>query len=273
MPDGRLLKSIAYGDRHAFDELYRRYYRRLGGYLAQRLPPSYSTDEIIDDTFMIVWQHAGEFRYQSQVSTWIFGIAYRVALKSLRQNERWPSERTRTNRSWPLIRGRMPRNMIGLPRFVTSPRQTTPQNIAELPAGTLHSASCGGHHQELGRHREGAHVSRAQKIASFIARTSIAWRRWHSPIKLAPGDQLMNQLRRFGSVTVLNGHIHQIVQKVEGNITFHTARSTSYPQPVAGEGPGPLKVPMDQLPAILGVTSVSVLKHLRSLALRDTPLA
>jgi RNA polymerase sigma-70 factor (ECF subfamily) len=89
MPDGRLLKSIACGDRHAFDELYRRYYRRLGGYLAQRLPPSYSTDEIIDDTFMIVWQHAGEFRYQSQVSTWIFGIAYRVALKSLRRNKRW----------------------------------------------------------------------------------------------------------------------------------------------------------------------------------------
>ena len=63
-------------------------------------------------------------------------------------------------------------------------------------------------------------------------------------------DQLMSQLRRFGSVTVLNGHIHQIVQKVEGNITFHTARSTAYPQPVAGEGagPGPLKVPADQLP-------------------------
>ena len=51
-------------------------------------------------------------------------------------------------------------------------------------------------------------------------------------------DQLMSQLRRFGSVTVLNGHIHQIVQKVEGNITFHTARSTSYPQPVAGVGCG-----------------------------------
>jgi hypothetical protein len=54
-------------------------------------------------------------------------------------------------------------------------------------------------------------------------------------------------LRRFGSVTVLNGHIHQIVQKVEGNMTFHTARSTSYPQPVAGvgNGPGPLKVRAD----------------------------
>src|ERR1035441_8581577 len=61
-------------------------------------------------------------------------------------------------------------------------------------------------------------------------------------------DQLMDQLRRFGSLTVLNGHIHQIVQKVEGNITFHTARSIAYPQPLAGEGagPGPLKEPADQ---------------------------
>jgi 3',5'-cyclic AMP phosphodiesterase CpdA len=88
-------------------------------------------------------------------------------------------------------------------------------------------------------------------------------------------DQLMTQLRRFGSVTVLNGHIHQIVQKVEGNMTFHTARSTSYPQPVAGvgSGPGPLKVPAEQLPAMLGVTSVSVVKHPSSLALNDTALA
>ncbi|MBV9315875.1 MAG: metallophosphoesterase, partial [Gammaproteobacteria bacterium] len=51
--------------------------------------------------------------------------------------------------------------------------------------------------------------------------------------------QLMQQLRRFGSVTVLNGHIHQIVQKVEGNILFHTARSTAFPQPPAGQGAGP----------------------------------
>jgi 3',5'-cyclic AMP phosphodiesterase CpdA len=88
-------------------------------------------------------------------------------------------------------------------------------------------------------------------------------------------DQLMSQLRRFGSVTVLNGHIHQIVQKIEGNMTFHTARSTSYPQPVAGvgSGPGPLKVPADQLAAMLGITSVSVVKHPSALALRDTSLA
>src|SRR5580700_7228625 len=87
-------------------------------------------------------------------------------------------------------------------------------------------------------------------------------------------DQLMGQLRRFGSVTVLNGHIHQIVQKVEGNITFHTARSTSYPQPLAGvgSGPAPLKVPSDQLAAMLGITSVSVVKHPSALALNDTAL-
>jgi 3',5'-cyclic AMP phosphodiesterase CpdA len=88
-------------------------------------------------------------------------------------------------------------------------------------------------------------------------------------------DQLMSQLRRFGSVTVLNGHIHQIVQKVEGNVTFHTARSTAYPQPMAGEGPGPgpLKVPADQLSKVLGITSVSVVKHPAALTLNDTTIA
>jgi len=88
-------------------------------------------------------------------------------------------------------------------------------------------------------------------------------------------EQLLSQLRRFGSVTVLNGHIHQIVQKIEGNMTFHTARSTSYPQPVAGvgSGPGPLKVPSDQLAAMLGITSVSQVKYPSALALTDTALA
>ncbi len=88
-------------------------------------------------------------------------------------------------------------------------------------------------------------------------------------------DQLLAQLRRFGSVTVLNGHIHQIVQKTEGNVTFHTARSTAFPQPAAGEGPGPgpLKVPADQLAQMLGITSVSVVKHPAALALKDTTIA
>jgi hypothetical protein len=75
-------------------------------------------------------------------------------------------------------------------------------------------------------------------------------------------------------VTVLNGHIHQIVQKVEGNITFHTARSTAYPQPTAGNGPGPgpLTVPSDQLAKMLGVTSIKFQKHPLSALLTDTTL-
>jgi 3',5'-cyclic AMP phosphodiesterase CpdA len=88
-------------------------------------------------------------------------------------------------------------------------------------------------------------------------------------------DQAINYLKRFGSVTVLNGHIHQIVQKVEGSITFHTARSMAYPQPTAGNGPGPgpLKVPSDQLPKFLGVTSVAIAPMPGALALTDTTLA
>jgi 3',5'-cyclic AMP phosphodiesterase CpdA len=91
----------------------------------------------------------------------------------------------------------------------------------------------------------------------------------------ADADQAMGYLRRFGSVTVLNGHIHQIVQKVEGNITFHTARSSAYPQPTAGDGPGPgpLTVAHDQLPKMLGVSSVTVLRHPNSLAVTDSTLA
>jgi 3',5'-cyclic AMP phosphodiesterase CpdA len=85
--------------------------------------------------------------------------------------------------------------------------------------------------------------------------------------------EALSYLARFGSVTVLNGHIHQIVQKVEGNITFHTARSTAYPQPQPGmgDGPGPLKVPADQLPHMLGLTSIRVERH--HAALTDTTLA
>lgn len=85
---------------------------------------------------------------------------------------------------------------------------------------------------------------------------------------------LTTQLRRFGSVTILNGHIHQVIQKVEGHITFHTAQSTAYPQPApgVGTGPGPLVVAADQLPARLGITTVSALKH-HALALQDTRLS
>jgi 3',5'-cyclic AMP phosphodiesterase CpdA len=87
-------------------------------------------------------------------------------------------------------------------------------------------------------------------------------------------EQALALLQRFGSVTVLNGHIHQIVQKVEGNVTFHTARSTAFPQPPAGQGagPGPLKLPAGELPAALGVSTVSVKRHPLALALVDSTL-
>ena len=88
-------------------------------------------------------------------------------------------------------------------------------------------------------------------------------------------NEAMSYLKRFGSVTVLNGHIHQIVQKVEGNITFHTARSSAYPQPVGGNGPGPgpLKVPSDMLASMLGVTAFAVAAMPGGSALADMPLA
>jgi len=99
----------------------------------------------------------------------------------------------------------------------------------------------------------------------------------YEPWGWGTGDagQLMTYLGRFGSVTVLNGHIHQIVQKVEGHITFHTARSTAFPLPQAGVGPGPapLKVAADELPRMLGITSVSASMPPGSLSLTDKTLA
>jgi len=87
--------------------------------------------------------------------------------------------------------------------------------------------------------------------------------------------QALTYLKRFGSVTVLNGHIHQITQKVEGNIAFHTARSTAFPQPVGGQGPspGPLKVPTEQLHSMLGVTTASFVRGTEPIALVDATLA
>jgi len=73
------------------------------------------------------------------------------------------------------------------------------------------------------------------------------------------GEQALATLRRFGSVTVLNGHIHQVMQKVEGNVTFHTAMSTAYPQPAPGAapGPGPLRLPAERLRSTLGLREVT----------------
>jgi 3',5'-cyclic AMP phosphodiesterase CpdA len=87
--------------------------------------------------------------------------------------------------------------------------------------------------------------------------------------------QALAYLKKFGSVTVLNGHIHQTMQKVEGNVTFHTACSTAFPQPKPGEAPspGPMKVPAEQLRAVLGITDVNYVRGRHALAVVDSTLA
>jgi len=81
--------------------------------------------------------------------------------------------------------------------------------------------------------------------------------------------QALSYLKKFGSVTVLNGHIHQTMQKVEGHITFHTAASTAFPQPAPGkaDSPGPMKVPAEQLKSVLGITDVNFIRGNKRLGL------
>jgi Icc protein len=86
--------------------------------------------------------------------------------------------------------------------------------------------------------------------------------------------QALSYLKRFGTVSVLNGHIHQVMQKVEGNVTFHTAMSTAFPQPQPGTAPspGPMKVPADKLGGLLGLTNVNFVRGKHTLAVVDSTL-
>jgi len=88
-------------------------------------------------------------------------------------------------------------------------------------------------------------------------------------------EQALTLLQRFGSVTVLNGHIHQVLQKVEGNVTFHTAMSTAFPQPAPGAAPspGPMKVPAEKLRDVLGITEVHFMAQRHALAIVDASLS
>ena len=88
-------------------------------------------------------------------------------------------------------------------------------------------------------------------------------------------EQALGYVKRFGSVTVLNGHIHQVMQKVEGNVTFHTAMSTAFPQPAPGSAPapGPMKVSAERLRSVLGIANVQYLAKKHSLAVVDSTLA
>lgn len=89
------------------------------------------------------------------------------------------------------------------------------------------------------------------------------------------GLTALSYMKRFGSVTVLNGHIHQTMQKTEGNIFYHTAMSTAFPQPKPGSAPspGPMKVPAEQLRGVLGISHVTYMPGSHSLAVIDSPLA
>ncbi len=91
----------------------------------------------------------------------------------------------------------------------------------------------------------------------------------------ADSEQALAVLKRFGSVTVMNGHIHQVMQKVEGNVKFHTAMSTAFPQPGPGAAPspGPMKVAAERLESLLGITDVNFLAQRRELAVVDVTLS
>lgn len=94
---------------------------------------------------------------------------------------------------------------------------------------------------------------------------------WGTP----DATEALTNLKRFGSVTVLNGHIHQVVQKVEGNVAFHTAMSTAFPQPAPGTAPhaGPMMVPAGKLKSVLGIAQVKYIGRHSHLAIVDSPLA
>jgi 3',5'-cyclic-AMP phosphodiesterase len=87
-------------------------------------------------------------------------------------------------------------------------------------------------------------------------------------------ERALSYLKRFGSVSVLNGHIHQVMQKVEGHVTFHTAMSTAFPQPAPGSAPspGPMKVPEDRLRKVLGLSRMSFHDVSHPIAITDVPL-
>ena len=143
-------------------------------------------------------------------------------------------------------------------------------NVMNLKAGGL--GSLGGEQLEW-LEKDVKHLSKSTPIVVFA----------HIPLwSVYPewgwgtddSAQALSYLKPFSSVTVLNGHIHQTMQKVEGNVTFHTAQSTAFPQPKPGQAPspGPMKVPADQLRTLLGITDVNQVHGKHALAVIDSNL-
>ena len=144
-------------------------------------------------------------------------------------------------------------------------------NVADLKPGGMGNL---GHEQLEWLEKDVKHLSASTPVVVFA----------HIPLWAVYPDwgwgtddsaQALSYLKRFGSISVLNGHIHQIMQKVEGNVTFHTAMSTAFPQPAPGTAPspGPMKVPDDRLRSVLGITQVSFARGSHTLAVMDSTLA
>ena len=144
-------------------------------------------------------------------------------------------------------------------------------NVMNLKAGGLGTL---GHDQLEWLEDDVKHLSKSTPIVVFA----------HIPLwSIYPewgwgtedSAQALAYLKKFGSVTVLNGHIHQTMQKVEGNVTFHTAASTAFPQPEPGkaDSPGPMKVPAEELRGLLGITDVNFVRGQQALAIVDSKLA
>lgn len=144
-------------------------------------------------------------------------------------------------------------------------------NVMNLKAGGLGTL---GHEQLEWLEKDVKHLKSSTPIVVFA----------HVPLWTVYPDwgwgtedsaEALSYLKKFGSVTVLNGHIHQTMQKVEGNVTFHTAASTAFPQPKPGEAPspGPMKVPAEQLRSVLGITDVNYVRGQHALAIVDSSLA
>jgi 3',5'-cyclic-AMP phosphodiesterase len=144
-------------------------------------------------------------------------------------------------------------------------------NVLNLKAGGLGSL---GAEQLEWIERDVKHLSSSTPIVVFahVPLWSVypAWG-WGTD----DGARALSYLKRFGSVTVLNGHIHQTMQKVEGNVAFHTALSTAFPQPRPGTAPspGPMVVPAGQLRDVLGVREVHYVPSNRHLAVVDHTLS
>jgi Icc protein len=144
-------------------------------------------------------------------------------------------------------------------------------NVMNLKAGGLGSL---GHEQLEWLENDVQHLKHSTPIVVFahIPLWSV-YPQWGWGTE--DSAQALSYLKKFGSVTVLNGHIHQTMQKVEGNVTFHTAASTAFPQPAPGmaDSPGPMKVPAEKLRSVLGITDVNYVRGRHALAVVDSSLA